>query len=118
MRLLRRQLLSALLLAPAAVAAGCSAITGDDDPEIWFETMYVAPQKVPCTGMIPTECLMVRESSTAEWTNIFDTIHGFEWEPGFNYKIRVMINEIENPPADGSSRYYRLVQVLEKTPAQ
>lgn len=116
MRLLRRLLLNAVLLAPA-VTSGCSAITGDEDAGVRFATMYVAPQKAPCMGMIPTECLVVRESSTAEWTNIFDTIHGFEWEPGFNYKIRVMINEIENPPADGSSRYYRLVRVLEKTPA-
>jgi hypothetical protein len=117
MRLLRRLLLSAVMLAPA-VASGCSAITGDDDAGVRFATMYVAPQKAPCELWFPTECLLVRPAPTAEWEYFTNAIHGFEWEPGFSYRIRVMIREIENPPADGSSLEYRLVQLLEKAPAQ
>lgn len=116
MRLLSRLLLNAVLLAPA-VTSGCSAITGDDDG-VRFATMYVAPQKAPCELWFPTECLLVRPTRTAEWEYFTHAIEGFEWKPGFDYRIRVMIREIENPPADGSSLEYRLVQVLEKTPAQ
>ena len=114
MRLLRRLLLSACLLVPA-VGAGCSAITGDDDG-LRLATMYVAPQKAPCMLWFPTECLLVRPTPAAEWEYFTHAIEGFEWEPGFHYRIGVAIREIENPPADGSSLEYRLVQVLEKTP--
>lgn len=117
MGLLRRLLLNAVLLAPA-VASGCSAITGDDDDGVRFATMYVAPQKAPCELWFPTECLLVRPTPTADWEYFTNTIDGFVWEPGFSYRIRVIIREIENPPADGSSLEYRLVQVLEKTSAQ
>ncbi|MCK5923641.1 MAG: DUF4377 domain-containing protein, partial [Methylococcales bacterium] len=44
-----------------------------------------------------------------------DKISGFEWEEGFEYELIVADKELENPPADGSTLRYELVEVVSKT---
>jgi len=114
MRPLRRLLLAICVLSLAVSASGCDNVLGTGART---ETLYVAPNKTPCTGMFPTECLQVRKSADAPWEALYTPIAGFTWEQGYDYRIRVSIREIDNPPADGSSLEYRLIQVLEKTPA-
>ena len=106
-----RLLLGLFLLASPALLAGCDSILGTDERMV---TWYVAPEKVPCQGLIPAECLQGRESLDAPWEGLHDSISGFDWEYGYLYRIRVAIREIDDPPADGSSLEYRLVRVLEK----
>ncbi len=78
--------------------------------------MFVGPEKVPCEGAGPQECLQVKDSPDGEWQLFYDTIEGFQWEPGFIYELRVNVYQVENPPADGSSLRYELVEVVSKTP--
>lgn len=94
-----------------------SACTDLFGPREWVVTMDVAPERVPCQGFIPQDCLRVRERPDTAWTFFYDSIEGFAFEAGFNYTIRVRVREIRNPPADGSSRAYRLLAVLTKEPA-
>lgn len=42
--------------------------------------MYVAPDKQPCTGMFPTECIQRRLSFERVWTNLFGSIAGFDYQ--------------------------------------
>lgn len=114
MRSFRRLLLAFAALAIPSTAAGCDDVLGSGNR---VETFYVAPEKTPCTGMFPTECLQVRKSADAAWEALYTPITGFTWEQGYTYRIRVSVREIDNPPADGSSAEYRLISVLEKTPA-
>jgi len=120
MPMFRRLLLAVPLLA-APITAGCGSATGPDAIASELRageratTLYVAPAKVACTGMYPTQCLQVRESATAPWQYFYDSIEGFSWEPGYTYTLAVAIREIPNPPADGSSRAYRLLRVVAKT---
>lgn len=107
-----RRLLSALA---ALILAACCGITGPESEQF---TLYVAPHTVECTGEGVQQCLLVRRSVAAEWTNFYDAIEGFTYEPGFDWTLRVSSREVRNPPADGSSIAYRLITVLEKTPAQ
>src|SRR5690606_38761556 len=37
------------------------------------------------------------------------------YEEGFFYKIKVDVIEVENPPADGSSVHYKLIEILDKS---
>jgi Domain of unknown function (DUF4377) len=118
---LHRLLLALALLAVPGIAAACGDSTGPRSIESELRageraaTMYVAPAKVACTGMYPTECLQVRESTTAPWQSFYDGIDGFAWERGYTYRLSVAVRDIPNPPADGSSRAYRLLRVVEKT---
>lgn len=41
---------------------------------------------------------------------------GFSYEPGYRYTLRIARRVIENPPADGSSAAYRLLEILAKVP--
>ena len=43
-----------------------------------------------------------------------NAIEGFEYVEGFRYKIRVRIVELDNPPADGYTERYELLEVVSK----
>jgi heat shock protein HslJ len=83
--------------------------------EITEKIIYVNGRTVPCTGVAPQECWQVKESKSDDWTLLYQGIKGFKYENGYVYKLRVREEIISNPPADGSSREWVLVEVLEKT---
>lgn len=79
--------------------------------------LYVADHTAPCMGVAPMTCLVVREDPNAEWTFHYFGISGFDYEPGYFYHLRVEITPVDNPPIDGSSTSWRLVEIVDKTPA-
>jgi hypothetical protein len=81
------------------------------------QTLYVASYTRTCHGMYEMQCMLVRESRDGEWLNWYDHIEGFTYEPGYEYVLLVGWREVPNPPADGSSREYWLIQQIEKKPA-
>jgi hypothetical protein len=106
-----------MLLAAALVLAACNTDGAVVDPgELAVETLYIAAHKVPCSGEGITQCLLVRRDPQAEWQYFYDGIEGFVYVEGFTYTLRVAVTEIPNPPADGSSRAYRLLEVVSKHP--
>ena len=108
--LLARRLHLLSLLAGLLLGA-CGDVVGPGEHIIALE---VAARRVPCVGMAPQECLQVRRHADAAWELFYDPIEGFTHEPGFQYRLLVAEREIPNPPADGSSRAYRLLAVLAK----
>ena len=96
------------------LTAACDSPSTPDD--VVVKTLQVAPSRVVCTGVGPQLCLQVRETSTAPWTNLYDDIVGFSYQPGFLYEIKVKEEKVANPPADGSSVRLTLIQILSKTP--
>ncbi|NIG52310.1 META domain-containing protein [Chitinophaga sp. Cy-1792] len=78
------------------------------------EVMYVKESKVPCTGVAPMECLQVKTANESDWSNLYQNIQGFNYTPGYQYKLLVMVSPVKNPPADGSSIKYTLKKILEK----
>ncbi len=93
---------------------GCSSATAPSERVFDLE---VAEQRVPCVGVGPRECLQVRERDDAPWELFYADIAGFTYEPGFRYVLRVARRAVPNPPADGSSLAYRLVDVVSRTPS-
>ncbi|MDH3203353.1 MAG: DUF4377 domain-containing protein [Nitrosopumilus sp.] len=78
------------------------------------KTMFVGPELVDCVGVGPQKCMMVKESADSDWMNFYNKIQGFEFVPGYEYKLRVNVSEVKNPPADASSLKYDLVEVVSK----
>ena len=101
------------ILALTGITA-CSDLFG---PRERVVVMDIAPQRVPCVGVGPMQCLSVREHPDTAWTLLFDGIEGFSFEPGYQYTIRVAVRTVNNPPADGSSVAYRLLALITKVPA-
>jgi heat shock protein HslJ len=98
-----------LTLAVVAVAA-CGPFTlGSSE-----KTVYVGPYQVDCVGVAPQKCLLVKEQPGDEWAMYYDQIQGFDYEPGFEYELRIVEEKVENPPADASSIRWVLQEVVSK----
>jgi len=78
------------------------------------KTFIIASQTADCTGVAPMKCLQVKEKESDKWENFYNNIEGFTYEPGFEYVLKVKTEKIENPPMDGSSIKYTLVQQVSK----
>ncbi|MBC8516418.1 MAG: DUF4377 domain-containing protein [Nitrosopumilus sp.] len=79
-----------------------------------FDTkiLYVDSKLVDCVGVGPQQCMLVRENPDSDWEMFYENIEGFEYQEGTQYKIEVMITDVENPPADASSLKYTLVEIM------
>ena len=80
---------------------------------------WINSTKVSCVGMAPTKCLQVQRSEMldpAAWENFHAPIKGFEYEPGYIYKLLVRERHLDpdSIPADASSIEYTLVEILER----
>jgi heat shock protein HslJ len=85
------------------------------------QTYWINSLRVSCTGVAPMKCLQIQKGKSVEkgkWQNFYANIEGFDFEPGYIYKLSVKEEKIDpaKVPADGSSIKYTLVEVLEKNP--
>ena len=58
--------------------------------------------------------LLVQENNNIgsdSWTKFYNSIEGFNYQPGFIYNIKVIVEQVDNPPADGSSLKYTLQEI-------
>ena len=105
-----------LLILPLLVAASCKS--PDTDVMDDSVTYWVNSARVPCTGVGPMQCLQVRKSESEGWKLFYSEIEGFDYEPGYIYRLRVK-EEMLDPariPADASSIKFILVSIEEKLP--
>jgi hypothetical protein len=106
-----------LLSASLAVLALPALLTLSSCSDAEVLTLFVGPEEVECFGVGPRTCLQVRESPDEPWRNFFDSIQGFDFEPGFLYELVVEKRPVSPVEADGSSYRYRLLRVVSKAPA-
>lgn len=77
--------------------------------------IYVASEKVPCSaGVMRTTCLQIRERKEDPWQLWYGNIQGFNFEPGIAYRLRILEEQVANPPADASSIKWTLDMVVEQ----
>lgn len=81
-------------------------------------TYWVNSYRTPCVGVAPMECLQIRRGTTEAWELFYSEIEGFDYEPGYLYRIRVREEKLDPAlvPADASSIKFTLVSVEEKVP--
>ncbi len=82
--------------------------------------LEVNSYRVPCVGVAPMSCLQVRrdDQPDGKWQNFYSEIRGFEYRPGYLYRLRVRETPLppEQVPADASSIQFDLVEVIDKMP--
>ena len=127
-----KELNTVVALCGAVVLAACSSsstpvsdnnnvmqpsVPSADGP---VQSLFVKHHKSECLGVGPQLCMLVRSTEQDEWGLFYDGIEGFEFEWGYNYELLISVHEVPDPPADGSSREYRLIRTVSKkaTPAE
>lgn len=79
------------------------------------KTIYIAPEKRPCTGVGKMDCMLIKTDKGQEnWQFFYNQIEGFDYEEGYEYELLIKETKIDNPPADASSIKYTLVKVVMK----
>lgn len=65
------------------------------------------------------KCLQVKQPEETSWTLFYDTIQGFEYQPGYSYTITVKKEASLNPATNQVEANYSLVTIntMEKTAA-
>jgi heat shock protein HslJ len=76
------------------------------------KTLIVADRKVACAGTF--ECLQVKDKASAAWRNYSDTIAGFVYEEGYEYKISVLPLQTSNTLSGVYEEKYKLLKVISK----
>ncbi|NDW18359.1 DUF4377 domain-containing protein [Dysgonomonas sp. 216] len=79
------------------------------------ELLIIASEQGDCVGVAPMKCLLVKNEEQSEWQFFYNSIEGFNYEPGYEYVIEVKSEVIESPAADQSSIRYILVKEVSKT---
>ena len=87
--------------------------SGECNSLLETKILYVDSKLVDCVGISPQQCMSIRENPDSDWQMFYDKIEGFDFQEGTQYKLEVMISNIENPPADNSSLKYTLIEILE-----
>ena len=107
------------VLGVGSAIASCTP-SPEEPAEIMLETevvtLYVGPETVECVGVAPQDCLQVRYAPEEDYQLFYSAIEGFTYTPGYDYELLVQITPIINPPADGASLRWTLIDVVSQTP--
>lgn len=107
-------LMALSVLVTACTPTGAEVESGVMEGET--KTLFIGPELVECTGVAPQQCMQVREDPNADYQLFYSSIEGFTFEPGYEYELLVRVDTVANPPADGSSLKYTLIEVVNQTP--
>jgi heat shock protein HslJ len=95
------------------IVISCTSVKSEE-----IRTLYIADHLADCTGVSKQKCMLVKENPEEDWTYFYDRISGFDYEEGYTYELRVRVEDVENPPADASSKKYTLTELVAKTPVE
>ena len=87
--------------------------SGDKDVHTYWINSYT----VPCEGAALMQCLQFQKAEEmlhGEWVSMADHIEGFDYEPGYLYKLKVKEVALAKPAADGSSIKYELISIEDR----
>lgn len=76
--------------------------------------LYIGSITVPCIGVGPQRCMLVKENIDEEYKLFYDQIQGFDRQDGTEYQILVDISQDLNPPQDTSEFVFTLNQILQQ----
>jgi heat shock protein HslJ len=95
---------------PSAVTIFDRASASDLGPD--KDLLIVGPVQTACTGVVRQPCLLVKHPGEANWSLFSSQIESFRFRAGVTSLLRVRVERLARPAADGSNVRYRLVRVL------
>lgn len=82
-----------------------------------IETLIIGPYKVDCVGAFEQECYLEFNEESQEWHFFYESIQGFDFEPGYIYTLKVRLEDRGTEIQDVGRYAYHLVEVLSKEEA-
>jgi|GEM_PF-521306 len=101
----------------AFFATNSCSLVGDEGDATEIVNMRINHFQQTAFGSFPQLVLLVQEENEIggeDWTNFYDQIEGFNYEPGFVYDVTVKKEQVENLPQDASSVKYILQSMMSK----
>ncbi len=120
--LFRTKPITLLTLCLLTLSIGCSRdaviktdISTDDNEMI--ETLIIGPYTETCQGFIEQQCYLEFNEESQKWEFFYEKIHGFDFEPGYIWTLKVRLEDRGTEIQDVGRYAYHLVEVLSKTAA-
>ncbi len=82
-----------------------------------IEILMIGPYRTTCVGAFEQECYLEYNEESERWEFFYEGIRGFDFEPGFIYRLKVSLHERDGGIQDVGRYEYRLVEVLSKEEA-
>ncbi|MFB1040969.1 MAG: DUF4377 domain-containing protein, partial [Polaribacter sp.] len=62
------------------------------------------------------QCFNVKNNESEDWSNFYQEIKGFDFEPGYIYKLKISVATLDKSklPAEKSYLEYKLIEILSK----
>ena len=101
---------------------GCERETTGGGPLIGpggdnIEILIIGPYRTTCVGAFEQECYLEYNEESERWEFFYEGIRGFDFKPGFIYRLKVSLHERDEGIQDVGRYEYRLVEVLSKEEA-
>ncbi len=78
------------------------------------EILIIGPYRTECVGAFEQDCFLEYNEESQRWFFFYDGIKGFDFEPGFIYRLKVSLHEYAVEYQDIGKYEYRLIEVLNK----
>lgn len=82
-----------------------------------IEIITIGPSIRRCQGFIEQDCYLEFNQDSGAWEFFYETIQGFDFEPGYIYTLEVRLEEREEGIQDVGRYAYHLVRIIEKKQA-
>ena len=106
-----------IILIVLAVIIGCDQITNGVLDEDTIETLIIGPYTETCYGFIKQQCYLEFNEERQEWEFFYESIQGFDFEPGYIYRLKVRREDRGTEIQDVGRYAYHLVEVLSREEA-
>ena len=81
------------------------------------EIIIIGPYRTTCIGAFEQECYLEYNKERERWEFFYDGIQGFDFEPGYIYRLKVRLEERPEGIQDVGKYEYHLIEVLSKEEA-
>ena len=82
-----------------------------------IETLIIGPYTETCFGAFEQQCYLEFNEESQEWEFFYESIQGFDFKPGYIYRLKVSLHEREEGIQDVGRYAYHLVEVISKEEA-
>ncbi len=120
MQFLTKSMLTIALLL-LSLSLGCDRTDTIDSliapGEVNMEILIIGPYTETCQGFIEQTCFLVFNEETQAWEFFYESIQGFNYEPGYIWTLKVRLEDRGTEIQDVGRYAYHLVEVLSKKAA-
>ena len=108
---------TALLLLSFTIGCGREGTIKPGASTDKIETLIIGPYTETCQGFIEQQCYLEFNEKSQAWEFFYESIQGFDFEPGYIYKLKVRLEDRGTEIQDVGRYAYHLVEVISKEEA-